>query len=479
MNLLHISRRWISTKIGVVLVLGLLWAAPVFAETAITVYNSDLGLVRETRSLDLEEGVHEVTLTDVAARIDPTSVRIRSLTDSETRVLEQNFRYDGLMLERMLVNYLDKEVRLVDRAGKEHTGRLIAIGQTTTPTLHRPGGSGGNDLILLEEDKIVLIEGGPKQVLHPAVDPSLVLVPTLAWLVGTEKSGAHNIELSYLTGGISWSADYNLVTQDDRDTANLLGWVTLNNRSGADYRNAKLKLVAGDVRREPPPRPRQRRGEEMGFMLAKKGAPAFEERGLFEYHLYELQRPSDVLDNEQKQVELLSADDVRIERIYIYDAGRDEKKVLVQLTFKNEDANNLGMPLPKGRVRMFSRDTDETLQFVGEASIDHTPKDEKIELEAGKTFDLRAERRVMDVKDDNKFGRRTRTETVEVKLRNHKDKDVTIRVREDIRGVQEWKVTKSTHDHEKKDVNTLELPVLVPKDGEVIVEYTVERSWPA
>ena len=446
-------------------------------ETAITVYNSDLGLVRETRTIHLDEGIHEVALTDVAAQIDPTSVRIKSLTDPATRVLEQNFRYDGLMLERMLVNYLDKEIRLVDRAGQEHTGLLIAIGQTTTPTLHRPDGAGSNDLILLEDDKIVLIEGGPKQVLRPAVDPSLVLVPTLAWLVGTEEGGEHNLELSYLTSGISWSADYNLVTEDESDLADLLGWVTLNNRSGADYRDAKLKLVAGDVRREELRRGARGRDVLYAGAAVMEAAPAFEERGLFEYHLYELQRTTNVLDNEQKQVELLAANAINIERLYIFDANRDSKKVLVQLAFKNDEESNLGMPLPKGRIRMFSRDTDGTLQFVGEASIDHTPKDERIELEAGKTFDLRAERRIVDVKESKMFGRRTRTEFIEVKLRNHKEKDVTIRVREHVGGAREWEITESTHDHEKKDIDTIYFPVTVEKDGESVLEYTIERTW--
>lgn len=465
-------------RLAVALALTVLFAAQTFAETALTVYNNDLALVRETRTLRIEKGISEVTLTDVAARIDATSVRIKSLTDPSTRVLEQNFRYDGLLLERMLVNYLDKSVRLIDRAGIEHSGILIAIGRTTTPTLPRPHEAGSNDLIMIENDRIVQIEGGPRQMLKPAIDESLVLVPTLAWLVQGETAGEHQLELSYLTGGMSWTADYTLVTGEENNLADLAGWVTLNNRAGADFRDATLKLVAGEVNRVRPPQPRRGRRElnmkAAGVMMDE----AFEERGLFEYHLYEMQRKTDVLDNEQKQVELLSAKGVEVQRNYIYDVQRDAEKISVELAFKNEKANQLGIPLPKGRIRTFSRDTDGSLQFVGEAAIDHTPKDEKIELEVGKSFDIRAERRVVDVKEDKTFRRRTRTETIEVKLRNHKEKDVTIRVREHV-GRNEWKITEKTHEFEKKDASTIDFLVDAPKDEEVILTYTIERSWPA
>lgn len=462
-----------------ILVFGL--TIPAFAEVALTVYNNDQGLVRETRTLTLDEGTHEVTLTDVAARIDTTSVKIKSLTDPATRVLEQNFRYDGLMLERMLVNFLDREIRIIDRAGIEHNGQLLAIGETTTPTIQRPNPATSNDLILLEQNqhgkKIVLVEGGPKQILVPAVDQSLVLVPTLAWLVNAEKAGEHTIELSYLTGGISWSADYTLVFTDESDKADLNGWVTLTNHSGADYLEAKLKLVAGDVNRVQEHVPQR----EVYFAKAADvvAQGAFVERGMFEYHLYELQRPADVLNNEQKQVELLSAPGIQIERRYIYDVNRDAEKVSVELRFKNEEANQLGIPLPKGRIRTFSKDADETMQFVGEASIDHTPKDEKIELEVGKSFDLRGERRIVETKDSEMFGQRTHTETVEIKLRNHKDKAATIRVREQAaQGARNWEIVKSTHKYEKKDAFVVEFPIDVQPNGEVVLTYTIERSWP-
>ncbi len=463
----------IST-LAAALALTILFTAQTFAETALTVYNNDLALVRETRTLRIDKGVSEVTLTDVAARIDATSVRIKSLTDPSTRVLEQNFRYDGLLLERMLVNYLDKSVRLIDRAGAEHTGTLIAIGRTTTPTLQRPHEAGSNDLILIENDRIVQIEGGPRQMLQPAIDESLVLVPTLAWLVQGETAGEHQLELSYLTGGMSWTADYTLVTGEENNLADLAGWVTLNNRAGADFRDASLKLVAGEVNRVQPPQPR--RGRSMKAARVELLADAFEERGLFEYHLYDLQRKTDILDNEQKQIELLSAKGVEVQRNYVYDVQRDAEKISVQLTFKNEKENQLGIPLPKGRIRTFSRDTDGSLQFVGEAAIDHTPKDEKIELGVGKSFDIRAERRVVDVKEDKKFQRRTRTETIEVKLRNHKDKDVTIKVREHV-GRNEWDVTEKSHEYEKKDAFTIDFLVDAPKVEEVMLTYTIERSW--
>lgn len=449
-----------------------------FGDTSLTIYNTDLGLIRETRNLTLRSGTHEIILTDVAARIDPTSVKIRSLTDPATRILEQNFRYDGLLLERMLVNYLDREIRIVDRKGNNHTGILLAIGQTATPILNRPNGAGGNDLILMENNSMVLIEGGPKQVVEPAVDDSLVLVPTLAWIADTQTEGDHQIELSYLSGGLSWSADYTLLVHEENELADLNGWVTLNNQSGADYRNTLLKLIAGDVHREQMGRTVRRGREALYAGAAVIESDGLVERGLFEYHLYELQRHTDVLDNEQKQVELLAAQNITTPRTYIFDVGLDPEKVNVELKFKNEKENQLGMPLPKGRIRTFSRDADGTLQFVGEASIDHTPKDETVKLQVGKSFDLRGERKVLDVKDESNLWRRVHTETVEIKLRNHKTKKESIIVREHLGGRGNWEIVKKSHAFEKKDQWTIEFPVEVNPDHESLLTYTVRYTRP-
>ncbi|HUT61247.1 MAG TPA: DUF4139 domain-containing protein, partial [Phycisphaerae bacterium] len=318
----------------------------------------------------------------------------------------------------------------------------------------------------------------------------LLTRPTLVWLVATNKPGQQLVEVTYQTGGIDWHAEYVMVVNADDTAADLSGWVSFDNKSGKTYKEAKLKFIAGDVRRvAPEPRPMEYRGG-----LAKGGEAPMEEKAFFEYHMYTLPRPSTVADNEVKQLEMFSpVSGMKVTKKYLYDplpglrwrGGRNTsasygvtspKKVRVFIEFKNAKENKLGIPLPAGKVRVFKQDPeDKAMEFVGEEQIDHTPKDEKLELYVGNAFDI--------VGEFKQTGFRVNTsghwmeEKIEIKVRNHKKEDITVRVKQPMHRTKEWQITAKSHEYEKLDAFTIAFDVPVKADGETVVTYTVEYRW--
>jgi hypothetical protein len=456
-------------------------AAPVSAQSQgveLTVYNQDLGLVSERRSLDLVAGVNQVQFTDVAAQIDPTSVHFQSLTDpSGTSVLEQNYEYDIVGSAKLLQKYVDQEIRVVTDDGKEYVGTLL---------------NGESDLILQQPDGavVVLKLEQIKEYGLPALPEGLITRPTLVWQVEASKAGAHDVEVTYLTGGINWLANYVVVLADDEKSLDLDGWVTLDNRSGATYKDAKLKLIAGDIHRAPTAVPTMDKG--MAYPEAAP-APAVEERGFFEYHLYEVQRPVTVKDQQTKQIEFVTATGVPAAKYYVYNGSQmayyptdqpvqdqqvgagSSTKVAVMLEFENSQEAGLGVPLPKGTVRVFKNDVDGSTLLVGEDAIDHTPKDEQVRLYIGDAFDIVGERKQVDFKadyDDNWI-----EESYEITLRNHKAEAIEVRVVEPLFRWSQWTIVKSSQDYEKLDAQTIEFRVLVKADGEATLTYTVRYEW--
>ncbi|HEX7519017.1 MAG TPA: DUF4139 domain-containing protein, partial [Candidatus Deferrimicrobium sp.] len=319
--------------------------------------------------------------------------------------------------------------------------------------------------------------------IFPEVPRDLIARPTLSWLLGAKESGRRELEALYLTNGMTWRADYVLVLGAGEDRADLSGWVTLDNRSGATFRNARLRLVAGDVNRV-----REDLGRR-GYPAAKaamamEAAPQFKESELFEYHLYALSRPTDVKNNQSMQVGLLAAEGVPVKKEYVF-SGADHyyrarqtgeiarnRKVPVFLLFRNDKASRLGMPLPKGIVRVYKRDREDAIQFVGENSIDHTPKDEKVRLMLGDAFDVLGDRKQTDWKV---VSANTYEAAYEISLRNHKKEGVTVRVVEPIPG--EWKILDATHSHEKEDSGTAIFAVKVEPDQEVKLRYRVRIRY--
>lgn len=438
--------------------------------TEITVYNQGFGLVKEARTLRLRKGRQTVGIEDVAAMIDPSSVAIRSLTAPDAlNVLEQNYQYDLIGPASILAKAVGERLRITN--DKETIEGVL---------ISSPGQNGGGLVLRTDDGRIVLDPRG--QITLAKVPEGLITRPTLVWDLQSDRDGDQNVELSYITQGISWNADY-VLTLDGQGKGAIQGWVTMNNQSGTTYRDAKLKLLAGDVNQAPAPRGMAGGRAVLADMAANK---AFNEESLFEYHLYTLDRPATIANKETKQLGLLSGDDVPLTRRLIVDAmqgfGRyypQEGEVStgdiapqVRIEFVNDQKSGLGMPLPAGRFRLYQRDQSGSTQLLGEDRINHTPKDERVSLVVGRSFDVRATRKRLSYE---RLGDRAARESFEIEVRNRKNVPETVEVIERLWG--DWKVTAKSQDYEKLDANAIRFSVPL-KAGEVKkVTYTVETRW--
>lgn len=471
-------------KKSLALLLSFAFVAPASA-LEVTVYNSNLGLIKETRPFTLKNGVNSVQVVDVAAQIDPTSVHFKSLTAPEAvSVLEQDFRYDLISQEKILSRYVGKEIEL-QRYGFNGDKKEVIKGTLLSS-------AGGR--IMKVGDKLVLNPQG--EAILPELPEGLLTKPTLMWLLNSKKAGEHQGEISYLTGGMSWNADYVLVIDKDDAKADLNAWVTVSNNSGATYKDAKLKLVAGDVHRAPvPASPMRNMMYAAKAMRAEEADGGMSEKSFFEYHMYSLGRLTTLAENSSKQVEMASAAGVPVRKLFTYDGAEgvqwsyygdsgywdpnygvsSGKKVAVHFELENKKSEGLGIPLPKGRVRVYKKDDDGSLQLAGEDAVDHTPKDEKVRVKMGEAFDVVGERKRANFQSDFK-GRRFE-ETFEIKIRNHKETEATVNIVEHLYRWTNWKIVDSSAKWVKKDAQTVEFPVTVKKDGEAVVTYTVKYSW--
>ena len=446
-------------------------------------------LIRQERNVTLDKGRTLIRFTDVAAQIDPTTVSFTSLTDPEgTRVIEQNYQFDLVSTEKLLEKYIDNEVTVEQQRGDKT--------ETITGVLTSTAGN----LILKSNDGSVRIVNGYAGVKLPKLPGGLITKPTLVWDVATQKPGAHRTRVAYQTGGITWWADYNFTYSEGKDAnsckLDASAWVSILNQSGGSYSNAKLKLIAGDVQRAQPvasPQVMMKRGR--AEMAMADAAPAFEEKAFFEYHLYTLGFPTTLPDNSTKQIELFpAARGVNCEKTLLYYGQANlfygygspmldrnfgiesNKKVDVYLSFKNSKENNMGMPLPAGRIRVSKLDAaDNSLEFVGEDRIDHTPKNEKVRIKLGSAFDVVGERRQVDFRVDTNA--KWMEEDIEIKLRNQKDEAVTVIAKENLYRWSNWRILKGSQPHEKQDANTVHFPVKIAKGGEAVVRYTVRYTW--
>lgn len=445
-------------------------------------------MVRHERELLLTRGRNTVRFTDVAALIDPTTVTFESLTDAAgTSVIEQNFQFDLVSTEKLLQKYIDRTISVDQVRGsgvESFEGTLLST--TGGITLRRSNGS----IQTLPHNAGVRL---------PELPGGLITRPTLVWDVAASRAGPHKTRVSYQASGITWWADYNVTYAEGRNAntcqLDVGAWVSIINQSGASYQDAKLKLVAGDVQRA------TQTGRVMPGALAAQRAVAedraagFEEKAFFEYHLYTLGRPTTLPDNSTKQIELFPvARRVPCEKTLVYYGltpsygflphpatdrnygTQSNRKVDVYLGFKNAKANNVGMPLPAGRIRVNKQDAaDGTLEFIGEDAIDHTPQDEKVLIKLGSAFDVVGERRQLHFTVDT--SRKNMTEEIEVKVRNHKKEPVTVIVKENLYRWVNWQITAKTHDFEKQDARTVHFPVKITAGGEATVRYTVYYSW--
>ncbi len=432
-------------------------------EVMVTIYNGNLGLVKDLRDARLPAGVNEVQFMDVAAAIDPTTVHLKSLTDAAgLKILEQNYEDDLLTSEKLMEKYVGRKVRLYQGDGTFHEATLLS---TNGPIFEING-----QIHMGHYGRLVL----------PSLPENLVAKPTLVWLLRNQTARPQRVEASYLTGGITWKADYVMVLNAADSLSDLTGWVTVDNRSGATYGNAALKLVAGDVNRAPEPR-RDMRALEMAAKAASLAAASrdFASEGFFEYHLYTLDGRTTIKNNQTKQLSLLAASEVPTTKELIYYGAQDyyrnsygvpisNQKVAVYLEIKNSKENRLGLPLPKGKVRVYKADRSGSQQFIGEDWIDHTPKDEKVKIKMGNAFDLVGER---TQKEFRKLGSGLYEVEWEISLRNHKDAPQTVTVIEPVPG--DWQVLSSSHAYEKIEAHTLKYQIPVPKEGATKVAYRV------
>ena len=432
----------------------------------ITVYNQDFGLVREVRRIPVGVGAVELEFADVASAIQTETVHIRSL-DNPFRVLEQNYQYDLLSPQKLLEKYVGRMVRIHrhnPETNREEVvdAEVLAVNEGT---------------ILRIGDEITF--NYPGRIAFPELPENLIAQPTLLWLVDS-RAARQQLEVTYLSGGLNWKADYVMVLNADDDEGSLTGWVTLTNNAGATYENAELKLVAGDVQR-------LQRQDMMKYAaraaVGEVRDEAFAEEAFFEYHLYTLSRPATIRNNEQKQVTLLEAPEFAVQkRLTFYGAEHyyrgqfgavvSNQKVGVYLEFDNAQANRLGMPLPAGVVRVYKADPSGAQQFIGEDRIDHTPRDERVRIRMGEAFDVVGDRRQMNY---TVLGSCTSESDWKVDLRNHKDEAVRIEVTEPIGG--DWQILRSSHTAQKIDANTFRFDVPVAARGSTSVTYTVRVRW--
>lgn len=439
---------------------------------ALTIYNVNLGLVKDQRDLKLFRGTGELKFMDVASQIIPTSVHIKSLADpGSLRILEQNYEYDLINPQKLMDKYVGKEVKLYYKNPYSEREEIVSA-----TLLSNNGGP-----IFKIGDEITF--GHPGRVIFPGVPENLISKPTLVWLIENDLPSTQKVEASYLTNGINWRSDYVVTLNDRDDRADLSGWVTIDNKSGTTYKNAKLKLVAGDVHRVKDEFEYRDKMLRAAAMEAKKEAPQFKEEEFFEYHIYTLQREATIKDNQTKQISLVTADNIPVKKELLfygakyyyyrqYGEAMSNQKVGVFIEIRNKKENNLGMPLPKGTVRVYKSDPEGSLQFVGEDSLDHTPKDEKVRIKLGDAFDVIGSRKQTDWK---KIASDTYEAGFEISLRNHKKEDVIVKVVEPIPG--DWTMINSSHEFKKSEAFTAEFNIPVPKDKEIKLTYKVRMRF--
>jgi len=429
----------------------------------VTVFNQDLGMVAETRALDLEKGTREAAFPGVAARIEPDSVQFLSLTDPEgVRLLEQRFEFDLSSTESLLGRYVGSPVLVTGREGETLQGSLMDL-------------QGGDVALRLTEGAVRLIRSGAVETfLLPAGAPAPVETPTLFFLLDTVRPGKHDVRVHYLTRGMAWQADYVAKVDRDRGRMELAGWASVENRSGASYQEAQVQLVAGTVHQASAPPSFENRGARPMAVadMAAKAAPGFQETPFAEYRFYTLARPATLGDRQVTRLPLFPAAKADVRTEYSYDGARDEERVRVNLVVKNEKGQGLGIPLPAGTVRVYQDAPNGSLVFTGEDRIDHVPEGEKVELFVGNAFDIQGERTVLETKPISK---RSRQETVEIELRNRKREAVTVKVIERFHG--NWNFQGDTPPVLKKQADRAEFEVKVPAQGEKKFQYTVLYAW--
>jgi hypothetical protein len=488
-----------------------LTAAAQGADPALTIYNQNFAVVREILPVDLKAGNNTLSFSGVTAHVEPDSVILRDPTGRRpVQVLEQNYRNDPISQERLLNLFEGKtiefSVRNPDGSARTVTGRIVRSGyvphyqamnqygmQYAANQMNMARGGAGEPIIEVGGKLQFSLPGQP---IFPALGDDTILKPALDWILYSAQPARFDAEVSYVSGGLSWSADYNIVAPENGDRLDLVGWVTLDNQSGKQFDHARIKLMAGDVNRVQPPTGAR-------FMAGPGGAEALvsprpvEEKAFEDYHLYTLPQRVTMRDRETKQVEFLRAEGIQSKWRYVYDGMRHDRNyggytdlrqiqqygtqsnphVWVMREFANSAADHLGMPLPKGRMRFYRRDQDGQIEFTGENQIDHTGKDEAVRVYTGNAFDLVGERRQTRFQSQMMPANGFVDEAFEIKLRNHKNERATISVVEHLYRWSNWAITQESAPHRQVDSRTIEYEVTLQPNEERTLTYTAHYTW--
>ena len=472
----------------------LLAALSAQAQPALTIYNQNFAVVRDTVTLDLKAGVNSVRYPGATAQVEPDSVILRDPAAKHSlQILEQNYRNDPVSQPLLLSLFEGKTIDFQNVRVKDNTQVAELIPGKIVRSGYVPGGEAQQPIIEVNGKLQFSLPGEP---LFPDLGDDTILQPTLNWLLQSDRPGKFDAEIGYVTGGFEWSASYNLVSPETGDLVDLTGWITVKNESGKTFKDARIKLMAGDVNKIQPQQnipmyAMARRAMVMGGVDAAE-APAVTEKAFDECHLYSIARPTTLHDRETKQVEFVHAEKMYAPTIYVYDGAPDSryygslnrdqsygraggKKVTVQREFVNDETNHLGVALPKGKLRFYRRDDDGQLEFVGENEIDHTPRKETIRVTTGEAFDLVGERKQTAFHADT--SEKWMDESFEIKLRNRKATPVTIRVVERLYRGRNWTITANSASYVKKDSQTVEFNIPVKPDVEGTLIYSVHYTW--
>lgn len=464
--------------------LSLLGAAALYGQPALTIYNQDFGVVRDNVSLELKEGISDVSYSGVTSRLEPESVVLRDPAgEVPLSIVEQSYRGDPVNQTRLLQLFEGQTIRfLVQNGDKETTvsGKIVRAPSNVTP----------EPIIEVDGELRTRLPGLP---LFPSLGDGSILQPTLAWKIHSATQAKLDAQLSYVTRGLSWKADYNMILPEKGDELTLTGWISIENSTGKTFDEAKIKLIAGNVNKV------QEYAKANYDMLARASvmaaaAPQVEEKKFDEFHMYTLPLSTTLRDQETKQVEFVSVPGVKTSRSYVYDGSNQrtfayrnsviqdpnfginsDADVAIYREFKNTKDNGLGIPLPGGRTRFYRADSDGQLEFIGENTIAHTPKDETVRIYLGDAFDIIGERTRTDF-----FKHPTQDlirETFKIQIRNRSDEDVTVQVTEHMLRWANWSITQSTYDFKKVNAQTIEFPIAVRAGETQTVSYTVMYTW--
>jgi hypothetical protein len=472
------------------------------SQPSLTIYNQDFAVVRQEIPLELKSGENQIHVNDITMHLEPDSVILRDPSGKHSiSVLEQNYRADPVSRMSLLSLYEGRTIDFEQPDRSTVKGKVVRSGYLRPDYFNM---NGYQQNYPGQEEPIIEVGGQlrfglPGTPIFPDLTAETILKPRLEWLVATDKPGNFPAEFSYVTGGMTWQADYNIVAPEKGDVVDIVGWVTMDNRSGRTFENARIKLMAGDVNKI---QQRGISGRDFSQMVAVNAAaqmvPAVTEKAFDEYHLYTLEHSTTLRDRETKQVEFIHASGVTTKQIYVYDGVKidlnryngwtfenvrndhsygteSNTKIWVMREFVNSDANHLGMPLPKGRVRFYRRNDDGQVEFTGENMIDHTPHNETVRIYTGNAFDLTGERRRTNYTVE--IAKNAATESFEIKIRNHKKEPIDLRVVEHLYRGANWEISAKSDEFQKKDSQTIEFPVTIASDGEKVITYTAHYTW--